>query len=590
MYFYREQLKLLIESYREAEIARVEVEKENMRRARENEAIFSKQQHHLEGLLDQQKSRMVEARTTLADFQRDVGLEKQKQRSNVEKELGNLMRLKHEHRACYDWSEHAVRKKKFKLKVKIEEYWKRMDLYETLLLELEIEKSMAKQDVDEKLSERIKLYEQQQENELNELREQIAATEHDLETYQLQFDSELSRLNEHRDKLHHVAADYDRRIGEAERFCGDVKTQEETMLAACSADMEAVQQEIRSVEEKLHSYTIYKMHECCEGEEDTCSNNTNTQEEDSIDCRLVEETQRAEMERLCQQKNELELLYDKKVEKYSAMYASAQDALVDLRQDRANHIEQMETELEEKISSVRFIEERIKSETDNASCLRSELKAHERPRSFIGACPPEESEEDVAANQQQIEQLLQSREKVRAVLETTLRAEFDELKTGSINSSSDVKKGEKEECGSVSSDGGSDTKEHSTAVDKALDLVLHAGGHSQAYMDSLITKNNQYQQRRRVLINIRKELQDLMRYQMTLHREVAENFLTQKSLFEEVRSQERRDIHETIQTLILEGEATGSNGGGEDEMLCHIVKESERIIEHQLRLDELENQ
>ena len=77
---------------------------------------------------------------------------------------------------------------------------------------------------------------------------------------------------------------------------------------------------------------------------------------------------------------------------------------------------------------------------------------------------------------------------------------------------------------------------------------------------------------------------------MTLHREVAENFLTQKSLFEEVRSQERRDIHETIQTLILEGEATGSNGGGEDEMLCHIVKESERIIEHQLRLDELENQ
>lgn len=564
-----------------------------MRRARENEAIFSKQQHHLEELLDQQKSRMLEARTTLADFQRDLGLEKQKQRANVEKELGNLMRLKHEHRACYDWSEHVVRKKKFKLKVKIEEYWKRMDLYETLLLELEIEKSMAKQDVDEKLSERIKLYEQQQEHELNELREQIAATEHDLETYQLQLDSELSRLDEHRDKLAHLATDYDRKIGEAERFCGDVKSQEEAMLATCSADMEEVQQQIRSVEEKLHSYTIYKMHECCEGEHPAngggCSNNSTnpTQEEDSIDCRLVEETQRAEMEHLRQQKNELELLYDKKVQKYSAMYASAQDALVDLRQDRVNDIEQMETELEERVSAVRFLEERIKSETENASCLRSELKAHERPRSFIGACPPEESEEDVAANQQQIEQLLQSRDKVRAVLETTLQAEFGELKTGSTNSRTVKDENEESSPSSTVVDG--ETKEQTTAVDKALDLVLHAGGHSQAYMDSLVAKNNQYQQRRRVLVNIRKELQDLMRYQMTLHREVAENFLTQKSLFEEVRSQERRDIHETIQTLILEGEASGS-GSGEDEMLCHIVKESERIIEHQLRLDELENQ
>ena len=580
LFLYREQLKLLIESYREAEIARVEVEKENMRRARENEAIFSKQQHHLEGMLEQQKSRLFEARTDLADFQRDVGLEKQKQRANVERELANLMRLKHEHRACYDWSEHAVRKKKFKLKVKIEEYWKRMDLYETLLLELEIEKSKAKQDVDEKLSERMKLYEQQQETELSDLREQIAATEHDLETYELQLNSEQYRLNEQRDTLVHLATDYEKRISEAERFCGDVKSQEQVMLATCVSEMEVVQQQIRSVEEKLHSYTIYKMHECGGGEDvdgrDCCQDvSDSTQEENSIDCRLVEETQRADIERLRREKNELVLLYDKKVEKYSAMYESAQNALADLRLDRVDNIEQMETELEERSSTVRFLEERIKSETENAACLRSELKAHERPRSFIGACPPEESEEDVAANQQQIEQLLQSKEKVRSVLEATLQAEFEELKTGEV--------GKEKECSSSLPD----KEERSTAVDKALDLVLHAGGSSQAYMDSLVTKNNQYQQRRRVLVNIRKELQDLMKYQMTLHREVAENFLTQKSLFEEVRSQERRDIHETIQTLILEGEATG---GENDEMLCHIVKESERIIEHQICLDELENQ
>jgi len=76
-----------------------------------------------------------------------------------------------------------------------------------------------------------------------------------------------------------------------------------------------------------------------------------------------------------------------------------------------------------------------------------------------------------------------------------------------------------------------------------------------------------------------------MKYQMSLHREVAENFLTQKSLFEEVRSQERKDIHDTIQTMILD-----NAGYEDDQMLSHIFKESERIIEHQKRLDELENQ
>jgi len=126
--------------------------------------------------------------------------------------------------------------------------------------------------------------------------------------------------------------------------------------------------------------------------------------------------------------------------------------------------------------------------------------------------------------------------------------------------------------------------EDASSIDKALSLVFHAGN-SSAYIDSMIKKNNQFEQRRRSLTNIRSELQDLMKYQMSLHREVAENFLTQKSLFEEVRSQERKDIHDTIQTMILD-----NAGYEDDQMLSHIFKESERIIEHQKRLDELENQ
>ena len=648
-----------------------------MRRARENEAIFSKQQAHLQGLFTQQKSRLSEARAELVAFQKQAAAEKQKQRASVERELSGLMRLKHEQRACYDWSEHTVRKKRFKLKAKVEEYWKRMDLYESLLLDLEAERSRAKQDTDHKLSQRIKEYERAQEEELRQLREQIAASEHDAETYTLQLDDSQSRLAEQRDSLHQLRVDYASRIGEAEQFCRDVKAQEESMLGACADDLQDVCRRMENVEATLHNYTIYKLHEGddetkivneigveeeshrdkIEGENDIVCRVDNADENTSpspssstvkdvkvAHCKMpVEENQRVELSVLRHEKKELEAAYAKKVEKYTAMHESARDALFDLQQDLSVDIERAETKLEEHASNIRFLEQRIQNEDESIGQMRSELRAREGPlrdasSSLLNGAAsafPEESEEDLVAKQQEIEQLHQSKEKIKSVLEATLQAEFSELNTGYLNfateslssSTSLISSVIKEEEGANRNPGRTDTNNTdsdrlsetlplspdsdgahnseplekkevitsisnplaTTAVDKALKLVLHAGD-SSVYMDSLVTKNNQYSQRRRVLGTIRKELQDLMRYQMTLHRGVAENFLTQKSLFEEVRSQERRDIHETIQTLILESEATGGGSSDEDMLLGHIVKESERIIEHQIRLDELEKE
>ena len=566
--FSREQLKLLIESYREAEISRVEIEKENMRRARENEAIFSKQQHHLEDLLRQQRVKLKEARVDLSDFQRLVALEKQKQRKNVEVEVDSLMKLKGEHLSCYDWSEHELRKKKFKLKVKIEEYWKRMDLYETLLLELEIEKNRVKQETDEKMQDKLKQYEQEQETELNEIREQIAVSEHDLETLTLQLEEENSRVGVLSDELKSTEIECDRKIGDAEKFCLDVKTQKSVMLEECEADIEKVNRLIQEEKDKLHHYTIYKMHECDENDGECCHGNS-TQQDESVDCKIAEEEQRSALNDLCAQKEELDLEYKKKVAKYAAMLANAQDALADLRQDKITASDNCEKNIEDRERVISQLERNIKEESVRCKNLKAELKAHERPRSFISAFP-EESEEDIIANEQQIEQLLHSKEKIRKSLETALTEEFREMRKHEISQTID----------------GTENEMHSDAnsIDKALSLIFHAGN-SSAYIDSMIKKNNQFEQRRRSLTNIRSELQDLMRYQMSLHREVAENFLTQKSLFEEVRSQERKDIHDTIQTMILD-----NAGYEDDQMLSHIFKESERIIEHQKRLDELENQ
>jgi len=555
---------LLIESYREAEISRVEIEKENMRRARENEAIFSKQQHHLEDLLRQQKVKLKEARDDLGDFQRLVAVEKQKHRKNVEVEVDCLMKLRGEHLSCHDWSEHELRKKKFKLKVKIEEYWKRMDLYETLLLELEIEKNIVKQETDEKMQDKIKQYEQQQEHELNDIREQIAVSKHDLQTLNLQLEEERSRVVTLNDELNSTQNECDRKIGDAEKFCLDVKTQESEMLGQCEKDIEKVSRLIQEEKDKLHHYTIYKMHECAENGGKCC----NDSKEESVDCKIAEEQQRTTLNELSAQKEDLNVEYKKKVDKYAAMLANAQDALADLRQDKITAFDNCEKNVEDRERVISHLEGNIKEESARCKNLETELKAHERPRSFISAFP-EESEEDIIANEQQIEQLLHSKEKVRKVLEAALTEEFKELK--------------QHETVNVSDSAGN-KMEDASSIDKALSLVFHAGN-SSAYIDSMIKKNNQFEQRRRSLTNIRSELQDLMKYQMSLHREVAENFLTQKSLFEEVRSQERKDIHDTIQTMILD-----NAGYEDDQMLSHIFKESERIIEHQKRLDELENQ
>lgn len=553
----KDQLIQLIDNYREAEINRVEIEKENMRRARENEVIFSKQQKHLEDLAAQQQSKLKEAQIELEHFQTLVTNEKENQRKTVEFEVNRLLKLKEEHLPYLDWTEHQLRKKKFKLKVKIEDYWKRMDLYETLLLDLKLERNKMKKDADDKLKDRLEKYEEEKSNEINELREQVVVSESDLESYKCRLFDEKHQYERLRKTLDMSEDEYNRKMKDAQRFCQDVKIQEASMLDECQQQINDVIKKIEDEKEKLYHYTIYKMHECSS---DSCCHGDTPSRNTSVDCRIAEEKQRVILDELEEQKATLEEEYAKKVEKYASMLEHAQDALDDLGDNKLAAIEKSKNSIFEKEQMIVQLEQRVKEEDQHHEKLKSELKAYDRPRSFVNVFP-QETEEDIAVSEQQIEQLLQSKNKIRKILEHSLEEEFNELKL-------------KEELDANEND--------STSVDKALSLVFHTGN-TDVYIESLVKKHWQYEQRRRVLSDLSNELQDLTTYQAKLHREVAENFLTQKSLFEDVRSQERQDIHETIQTLI-------SDDVDKDELFSRFFKESERIINQQRKLDELENQ
>ena len=126
-------MQALISKFRKKEIERVESSAENIRRAAGNGKLFVQQYGNLEELLTLQKEQLQNAKSELVNFKKKILEEKYLLRIGAEHEMGNKL---------LNWmtiENDQIRKKKFLLKLEIEDYWKKMDLYQDLLIEVELD-------------------------------------------------------------------------------------------------------------------------------------------------------------------------------------------------------------------------------------------------------------------------------------------------------------------------------------------------------------------------------------------------------------------------------------------------------------------
>lgn len=565
----RDQLKELISKYRNAEIERVEAEKENIKRATENEKIFQSQQVHLENLLRQQRMQLEEAKLELEDFKKTAAVEKESERNAVENEISRLMEFKQKHLMLIDGSEHELRKKKFKLKGKIEEYWKRMDLYDNLLFELELDQNKVRRESEGKVLEKMKLFDMQQTEEVKSLREQVKISEYFIETCTKRIENEKKLELQLSGDLETSNVDLQNRVIEAERLYEEVKQQEKLVSLEGENDLRKIDQEVAAEEEKYFKYTIYKMHEC-DGE---CSCNENevkekNEVEEETKCNITEERQKNLIETLKKKRSDKKELLHERLRKYHLMIEDANNSVVQLRETKLLEEERYINDISMKKDLITALQHQRNEEEHKVNDFQHELRAYERPRSYISDCP-EETEEDIVALEQQKLQLLQSKEKIRTMLEKSLQEEFSALKTNQHNVGNPYNVGKQQ-------------NEDLSSVDQALSLIFHSGN-SSAYINSIVTKHVQYETRKQLLSDIKHDLDNLKRHQVTIHQEVASNFLTQKSVFEAVRSKERKDIHDAIHAIVSTGE--------EDNAFADMfATESKYILAYQEHLETLENE
>ena len=155
-FIFRDYVRDLLKKYRETEVERLEAERSFREETDQEEAELIKKRRETEQLKTECEKDIKDAHKNLQVFKEKYRSEKELKRRKVEKDVDRLIEIQRKQQPRSTEKERELRKLKFRLRSKIDDHWKRMDLYENLLLGIELDRRKQNSDLESHLSEKEK--------------------------------------------------------------------------------------------------------------------------------------------------------------------------------------------------------------------------------------------------------------------------------------------------------------------------------------------------------------------------------------------------------------------------------------------------
>ena len=429
--FYRDAVRSMMSKYRKTEVKRIEGDRKFINKVEKETTALEVERKRILEERTQKEELLVETEKKLEDCKRKAQSQKEERRTMVEKcvdAIVDSMKEKGKETASVE-SERELSRRKFQIRTKIEEFWKKMDLYENCLLEIEMERKSGGVNGEEENAKGSKNalrrssslkktgsidnsggYKEQRkilEELLLRHREAFVANEHKLRHIDTAMESCKKKYADRLEQSNSLLKELKDQKALTAHLIEQEEATEETRWRSDSELVHTLRY-VGSVSSPLHiEQEVSKYSEDHEG--------IFNYSEDAFEERSTPDDGRHKiLERTPSKAEKLE----SRKEKYESMILEAERAVIELKNARALELDQYNIEKEETCELCNKIKERIENDRALLVKIEEETEIENRNRKI--------NEHKIAQVDTQKKRLLESRMKIVELFEKSLQSSLND--------------------------------------------------------------------------------------------------------------------------------------------------------------------
>ena len=425
-FFSRDLVRDMMSEYRSTEARRIEGDRHFRSRADKERRNLESQKKKLLESRKENEDTLVKTQLRLKECKRKAQAQKEERRATVEKYVDTIVDSMRKKGTATPEIERELSKRKFQIRSKIEEFWKKMDLYENCLMGIEMERkscgnvkkeSKGGNGTDTKVARASKIVRS------NSYKEQRKVLEELLFRHREAYLANESKLKHIDTAIHNCKKKYKQRLEQSNLLLKELKDQK--ALTANLIDQEEATDEtrLRSHSGLVHtlryvnsvSSPLHVEQEVYAGGDgkDTVFNYGDAAFEEKVEQQTLADNGHGLVCRTPSKTEKLEVRRDK----YEAMIKDTERSILELKNARALELDQYNIEKSEKVELCNKIQERI--ENDQASLIRLAEEA-----GMVADIQVQEQE--VSAVDVQKKKLLESRMKIVDLFEKSMQSSLND--------------------------------------------------------------------------------------------------------------------------------------------------------------------
>ena len=422
----------MMNDYRSREAKRIEGDRNFRSKADKDRKALESQKKKILEAQKRNEEALAETQRKLRECKRKAQEQKEERRMMVEKYVDTIVDSMKRKGATTPEVNRELSRRKFQIRSKIEEFWKKMDLYENCLLGIEMERKTSrnvKKDGKRKsVTGGRKCSNSEGAESINgdsSHEEQKKVLGELLLRHQEAYVANESKLKQIDSAIENCKKKYKERLQQSNMLLKELKDQKALTTNLIDQEQATEEARLRSNSELVHtlryvdsvSSPLHIEQEVSAGsdEKGTVFNYNDNAFEEHVEQQSMQEN---EHEIICRTPSKAEKLEVRR-DKYDNMIRDTERAIVELKNARALELDQHNIEKAEKVELCKKIEERI--ETDRSSLMRLVEEAG------INAGNEHVCEQDLNTVDVQKKRLLESRMKIVELFEKSMQSSLNDV-------------------------------------------------------------------------------------------------------------------------------------------------------------------
>jgi len=424
----RDLVRGMMNEYRSKEAKRIEGDRSFRTRADKERKNLELLKNEILEARKRNEEALLEHQRKLKECKRNAQAQKEERRMRVEKYVDSIVDSMKKKGNTTPEMERELSRRKFQIRSKIEEFWKKMDLYENCLLSIEMERKSSKTEVKEKKREGSSNSKSaESKDDGANFKEKMIVLEELLLRHREAYVANQAKIKHIDSAVESCKKKYQTRLEQSNSLLKELKDQKALTTNLIDQEQTTEDARLRSHSDLVHtlryvnsvSSPLHLEQEVYAGsdEKGAVFTYSDVAFEENVEERVVTGNGHDIVCRTPSKTEKLEVRRDK----YNSMIRDTERSIIELKNARALELDQYGIEKAERVDLCKKIEERIENDRSSLMQLAEEAGGSIRMEQDLGQEP---NTVDV-----QKRKLLESRMKIVELFEKSLQSSLNDAST-----------------------------------------------------------------------------------------------------------------------------------------------------------------